>query len=503
MKILFVVHQFLPSSVAGTEVYTYRLAKHLQRDHDVRLLYGELAPTRPQYETETGEFDGLPYTRMIYNYRVESFPETYRNGAAEQVFLDEIDRFQPDLVHIQHLDPWSTGLPELARVRGIPVVYTLHEYAALCPAGGQMILPDLRLCDGPAPDPCGACIRERVEAGRPPGAAGRSPRDEAALRARAYRDLAEHVSLFISPSEFLKKTFVDAGFPADRILATDNGFDVEPFAELERPPSDVIRFGYVGAMVPHKGVHVAVDAFNELGGEGWEFHVYGGVRPDSPHARYQDRIRERAVDPKIHIHGAFRPDEVAGVYANVDVLVVPSVWVENSPLTIHEAFVAEVPVLASNFGGMAELIEDGRSGLLFERDDPASLRAAARRILDEPGLLAALRAGIPHVKTMDEHGVEMREIYRRVQVRPWSNAAEADAAKAAVGRLPLRAELARGRSRLLGVRERLNAFAGLPEAVRQRDEARSVTDSTSTAHEEDAVSRRGLKGWWRKLLGRG
>ena len=92
-------------------------------------------------------------------------------------------------------------------------------------------------------------------------------------------------------------------------------------------------------------------------------------------------------------------------------LVVPSVWLENAPFIIREAFAAGLPVVASNLGGMAELVDDGRSGLLFAPGDASDLRRALARLLDEPGLLDRLRAGVPRMKTIEEDAAWTREVY--------------------------------------------------------------------------------------------
>ena len=100
--------------------------------------------------------------------------------------------------------------------------------------------------------------------------------------------------------------------------------------------------------------------------------------------------------------------------ASLDALVVPSVWIENAPFVIKEAFAAGVPVVASNLGGMAELVEDGRNGLLFSAGDSADLRRVLTRLLDEPALLATLRAGLPRVRTIDEDAAWTQSVYEEV-----------------------------------------------------------------------------------------
>jgi glycosyltransferase involved in cell wall biosynthesis len=97
----------------------------------------------------------------------------------------------------------------------------------------------------------------------------------------------------------------------------------------------------------------------------------------------------------------------------VDGLVVPSIWQENSPLTVHEAFLAGVPVVASRLGGHAELLAGG-GGLLYEADDPSDLAAKLRRLYDEPGLARRLAETAPPVKTLQDHAVELHDFYDRL-----------------------------------------------------------------------------------------
>jgi glycosyltransferase involved in cell wall biosynthesis len=100
------------------------------------------------------------------------------------------------------------------------------------------------------------------------------------------------------------------------------------------------------------------------------------------------------------------------VYRQFDVLVVPSLWPENSPLVIHEAFMAAVPVIAARTGGIPELVTDEVSGMLCEPGSTTDLARAIRRFVDRPALVATLAAGAPPVKSMASNVVEWDEIYR-------------------------------------------------------------------------------------------
>ena len=105
---------------------------------------------------------------------------------------------------------------------------------------------------------------------------------------------------------------------------------------------------------------------------------------------------------------------IGSVLAKIDVLVIPSLWYENSPLTIHEAYLAGIPVIVTDNGGMAELVSDGLSGLHFRRGDVADLRAKIQRFLDEPELHGRLVRGIPAVKTIADDAATMEGRYRKL-----------------------------------------------------------------------------------------
>ena len=92
-------------------------------------------------------------------------------------------------------------------------------------------------------------------------------------------------------------------------------------------------------------------------------------------------------------------------------MVVPSLWYENAPLVIREAFAANIPVIATNLGGMAEVVAHEVNGLLFERGNADDLAIQLRRIVEEPGLLGQLYQRVPPVKTIEEESAELAAIY--------------------------------------------------------------------------------------------
>jgi glycosyltransferase involved in cell wall biosynthesis len=171
-----------------------------------------------------------------------------------------------------------------------------------------------------------------------------------------------------------------------------------------------LRIGYVGRLTPVKGVDVLLRALLQLPPAAeYQAHLFGDPQQEPAYAA---ELRALASSQsKIQFHGRFGREALASVYSQMDVLVAPSVWYENNPLVIQEAFAAGVPVVASRLGGMAEFVTHNVNGLLFEAGDPASLAAALTNLLAQPDLLPRLRAGIPAVRSIREEVEALVEIY--------------------------------------------------------------------------------------------
>jgi glycosyltransferase involved in cell wall biosynthesis len=135
----------------------------------------------------------------------------------------------------------------------------------------------------------------------------------------------------------------------------------------------------------------------------------------APFPEYTARLRRlMAGDERLELVGVYHRQEVSQVLRELDVIVVPSLWYENSPNAILEAFAHRTPVVASNLGGMAELVRDGENGLVFTPGDADDLARQLRRLLDDLSLLHALRSGIGPVKSVAQEMNELEEIYRLV-----------------------------------------------------------------------------------------
>ncbi len=447
MRIALVIHGFPPENMAGSEVYTCNLAVELAKKHEVFVFQRTADPDRPEYDVQKRGYRGLNITAINNNFRkCPDFSWTYRNDEIAKKFGEFLDETRPDVVHFHHLTCLSTTCVEEAKKRGLPVVYTLHDFWLICQRG-QLLTRDLHICPGPSVEACAECLAgqlamgertkkaaEALKKGLPVlGGKGRAKellrkvflfssktlqRDgtKAAGKIRQreghIRETLSLIDRFISPSEFVREKFIEAGVPEDRITFLDNGFDTAIFKGLKRKPSKKIRFGYIGTWIPSKGVHVLLKAFSRVKESKATLTVYGRHAAYDGYRDYGKDLEALADNKAIRLAGPYDNSDVGKILSGIDVLIVPSIWYENSPLTVHEAYLAGVPVLASDIGGLAEYVGEGRGGMNFRAGDDKDLYEKIKEIMDNPSLIEKMRSTIPPVKSIEENAGELEGIYR-------------------------------------------------------------------------------------------
>jgi glycosyltransferase involved in cell wall biosynthesis len=175
--------------------------------------------------------------------------------------------------------------------------------------------------------------------------------------------------------------------------------------------SKVIRIGYIGQISQSKGIHLLIQAIESLQddlGKKFRVSIYGNLEHQ---VNYSTQLRSMSAEmDNVQFCGIYPHDQSSIIFANLDVLVVPSLWYD-FPLIIYEAFATKTPVIATNLGGMAEAVTHEINGLLFERDNVNDLARQLRRIIEEKDLLEQLKTGIPQVKRIEEEVDELEQIY--------------------------------------------------------------------------------------------
>ncbi|MGE3473152.1 MAG: glycosyltransferase family 4 protein [Vicinamibacterales bacterium] len=447
LRLLHAIHDFLPAHRAGSEIYAHHLCRALQdAGHHVTLVCAVYAPQRPHGHVEWRLYDRLPVIEITNNWPAAGFEHTYRDPLMRQRLASALHAVQPHVVHIHNLLNLSFDLPGLALAQGARTVATLHDYTLVCPSGGQRLhAAEAHLCRTIDPARCARCFGESPFGRRlsvahlAPGGSLPAPLLGAARAARALlpraftaaaarlpgpavsaqdievrlahaRRVFDEVDLFVAPARATGAEFIELGVPPHKVRISDYG--MSPFEAVSRPgPRGRLRLGFVGTLVPHKGVHLLIDAIRQLPADRVEAVVFGDLTtfPD-----YTARLRAAAQQLPVRFEGRFSGTDLRQVYGQMDVLVVPSTWLENSPLVIHEAQMAGVPVVGSAIGGIPDLVQHEVNGLLVEPDSVRDLAAALRRLIDEPTLLAGLAAHPMPVKTIEQDAAEWAGVYADV-----------------------------------------------------------------------------------------
>ena len=416
MKILVCLHDYLPFHKGGSEIHAHQSACELvRRGHDVTALFTERDLSVPAGTVRRGELDGVRTIEVVHQREYADIREVWHQRESERSFRALLDELRPDVVHFHHLAIWGSSALRVAREAGVRTVLTLHDFFLLCDAA-TLLRTDGELCVDGLHGKCTDCLTRHPLYPELWSDEDRAHAGENALAFAARERFAKHAAdlafadALISPSHFLARMFEKAGFLcAADCTVLKAGYPGPHAPPRRRDPARPLRVGYVGGIYLSKGVHLLVQAFGRLGDVAAELHVHGHLDwfPD-----YAAELRHAAEGRAVYLHGPFEPPRLDEILAGLDVLVVPSLWYENMPITIQEAFRNGMPVIATDLGGMAEAVEHGVSGLTFPRGDVEALAAAIRSLAQEPGLYEALARGKPAVPTLAEVVDRMEAIYR-------------------------------------------------------------------------------------------
>lgn len=432
MKILQVIHGYPMRYNAGSEVYTQTLCHALAERHQVHVFTREEDPFAPDFRLrqETDADDPRITLHMVNNPRLK---DRYRADGIDRRFAEVLDGIKPDIVHVGHLNHLSTSLLQEAASRAVPIVFTLHDYWLMCPRGQFMqTFPEepqvlWAACDGQDDRKCAERCYARYFGGGSEDHAGDVGywSDWVARRMTHVREVTELVDLFLAPARYLHHRFRDDfGLPTRKLVYLDYGFARGRMAGRQRTSGEPFTFGYIGTHIPAKGIHHLIAAFGELTGNA-RLRIWG-----RPRGQETESLRSLAanlppgVADRIEWLPEYRNANITqDVFDRVDAIVVPSVWVENSPLVIHEAQQARVPVITADAGGMAEYVHHEVNGLLFEHRSSSALAVQMQRLADDPAFARRLGArgylydDSGDIPAIEGHVAQIEALYEQVLQR--------------------------------------------------------------------------------------
>lgn len=428
MRVLITIHQFFPAHHAGTEVAARDAALELQRrGHEVHVLTVDprSGHSGPGIGARDYEYRGL----RVHALRIPDRLATRLEGAAP-VRLEYADdgigehvgawarRLGPDVVHMFHLARLTGSTLDALRELEVPLVFTATDFWPVC-VRSILMTPGGDLCGGPdrLSANCLECRRADrwygVEQPSRPQRRRRAyrrlarqalaangdggPREEtvrAVIERREFlRERLSRVDAVLAPTALMAEMLVANGLPSELVRVQPYSLDLRRLSAARPYPrarATATRFAYIGTVSRPKGVHVLIRAFRRLPHPDATLEIIGDVGAEPEYFRKLHSLA--ADDARIRFAGRVPNERIAERLRRVDVQVVPSIWYENAPLTIYSAQAAGVPVVASNLGGMSELIADGVNGLLFAPGDAGDLATRLDRLASEPGLVERLAA---------------------------------------------------------------------------------------------------------------
>ena len=426
MKILKVIHGYPMLYNAGSEVYSQGLARALAERHEVHVFTRRENSFLPEYALSR-DADAADPRVSLHVVNMARARDGYRHAAVDAAFAGLLDSLRPDVVHVGHLNHLSTSLVFPAKERSVPIVFTLHDYWLMCPRGQfiQMYPKDpadsWALCDGQDDRKCAVRCYVRYFSGAPDEYERDADYWTGWVRRRmaSVRESCGAVDVFIAPSVYLLERFRDDfGIPADKLRYLDYGFYRERMSGRRRRAGEAFTFGYIGTHIPAKGVDLLITAFGRIGGDA-RLRIWGRHRgADTEGLKALAAALPDGAGERVEWMDEYRNEDiVSDVFNHCDAIVAPSIWAENSPLVIHEALQARVPVIAADYGGMAEYVRHERNGLLFDHRDASSLSDRMRRLANDPDLARSLGARgylqseDGDVPDMREHAAQVERIY--------------------------------------------------------------------------------------------
>jgi glycosyltransferase involved in cell wall biosynthesis len=316
-----------------------------------------------EYLKDNRQLDGASRLRMA--------ADTLWSSASFRELDALIERVRPDVVHVHNTLPQiSPAIYYAAARHGVPVVQTLHNYRLLCANG--LLMRESVVCESCVGKAIGwpavrhACYRQSR-------AATIAVVGSTVLH-RAIGTFRRQVARYIAMCEFSRAKLMQAGVPHDRIVLKPNfAQDSHGAHDLRAPRSGAL---FVGRLSAEKGIDVLIEAWKD---SAVDLELMGGGELSG--------AQRAAASPAVHIRGFVSDPVLAAAMRRSQFLVLPSLVYEGFPMVIAEAFAAGLPIIASRLGAMAELVEDGVTGLHFNAGDAADLSAKVRWAAANPAAM--------------------------------------------------------------------------------------------------------------------
>lgn len=446
-RVLIVANGHPDFSKGGAEMVAYGQFKELESRHDCEAMFLAALPNGP-IDSGTCLSSRRPNELLLSTASGDffKFSQPYKPAIVWH-FRELLELFRPTVVHFHHYV--HLGIEILREAHNhdpdMPIVLTLHEFLAICHQNGQMVKRDShKLCRESNPMDCHTCYPERSTS-------------DFFLRKLYIQSFFEVVDQFVSPSEFLLERYVDWGIPREKIRFMENGLAGMDEAD-ESPPSppsrtaartegdaadapagaskqggpllrtrpvraarhlEPTRIGFFGQINPFKGLDVLLEAI-VLMRRSTRTRLSVAINGSSPEQQppaFQEKITQLLDQTRdcVELKGPYELHDLADRMARIDWVIVPSIWWENSPVVIQEAYRFGHPVICSDIGGMKEKVIDGVTGLHFKAQNPESLAAILESIAEGEVTPQDFHPNLPRPVSFTKFADQNLEMYRALR----------------------------------------------------------------------------------------
>lgn len=444
-----------PHQVGGTETYVLGLVESLKR-RGYRCYVTYIEPfedsERPGIEVVSRTYLETPVhvvrvNRVHHQLEFIMFDEVTRERVLD-TFRTIVESVQPNIVHVHPLNlGFESYLIESLKQIGQKVVLTYHSSTTGC-IRGDLIYLDKEVCDGQIMQKrCTICLYHKkgvwlstayllsklpLALFRLGYSLSNVTRKTHKLRSffsipllieaisTAWSRAMYNADAVVAVCRWARNVIVSNKVPPHKVVTSRHGLRIKNSRLLRQGIAETVCFGYLGRIGTEKGIGVLLDALESMPmnfSYRFEFcsSTFNSNKNSLKDQELVNRIRRLTTnDYRVIVHGHVEDNQLTDMLAGWDAIVVPSLWLESGPLVVYEAFSVQTPVIGSERGGIAELVEPGKTGFLVPAGDANALRKMLQLCSRDPNLLRSLRKNIGRVRTTDEVGDDMTNLYFRI-----------------------------------------------------------------------------------------
>lgn len=394
LKILMVNKFLYPAG--GAETYMFKLGKRLEKLGNEVQYFGMDSENRCVSNRIDCYTDEINFRNAGALDKIRYSLKSIYSKEAKKKIARVLDDFQPDIVHLNNINFQLTPsvIPEIKK-RGIPIAETVHDVQIACPNHRMYIEETQRVCSECKINSYSSCIKNKCVHG--------SALKSAAAAAESYlyhkKGTYNLVDRYICPSRFMADAIISGGIDKSKITVLHNFSDIQDNTQRDADSEKYIL--YFGRLSIEKGIKTLIDAVKELPDIQL---ILAGTGP----------LEEIACGEKnIKAVGFKSGEELKSLIRNAQLAVCPSEWYENCPMSVVEALSLGTPVICSDLGGSKELVEDGKTGLVFEAGNKEKLKEAIITLYDNPALIEQMRSACLAASTnnIEKYSDTLLDIY--------------------------------------------------------------------------------------------